>query len=78
MTHLIGVLLLISSGSAVPPEHVDHHTGEVEPVAQADGHRDDGEDGHDEGHEAHHEAARPDVDTAAASLEARHDEAGWT
>ena len=41
-------------------------------VTQADGHWDDGEDGHDQRHEAHHEAPRPQVDTAAGSLEAGH------
>ena len=75
---VVVVLVLTGGVGAVPPQHVDHHPGQVQSVAQRDGHGDDGEDGHDQRHEAHHEASRPQVDTATGSLETGHCKAFWS
>ena len=42
------------------------------PVIEGESHGDDGEDGEGEGHDPHHEPPCPQVDTAAAPLEAGH------
>ena len=42
------------------------------PLAEGDGHGDDGEGAEGEGHHPHHQPARPQIHTAATALEATH------
>ena len=65
-------LVLLGARVGVLLHHVRDHAGHVDAVGQRDGHGDDGEDGEGEGHDAHHHPAHPEVDAAAAALEADH------
>ena len=53
-------------------ENVSDDLREMPPLTEREPHGHDGEDAEGQGHHAHHQPPGPQVDTAAASLEADH------